>query len=335
MCFLYLILWLYIPFSIYLYHVHYQTNMKPLTPQSHKCNNHVPKLLSAVLSLFVLVLVLRYDIKGEPLILILSLTSAVILLFFTLFYWRFKASDALFYYALSLPDMPDRARVSMQAVWAGNPKALWVYAFSCPDVFDPYRPLTVFRIADINCVFFDYYFPSRFHNLISYSQWQFARTIYYFKEGKDVCGPMFVRACRVLPPASDFTFMFMPCSSERRYYVRFSALSDYLTHCFQAESGIDFIIYTGTRESKHTSSSRSDIDSSSNYIINAEAVSGRNVIIVDDLLTTGESLKDYARTLTSAGATVLGAVFLGKTFSLPSRHTLFLKMFFRSLFRVR
>ena len=136
-CFLYLILWLYIPFSIYLYHVHYQTNMKPLTPQSHKCNNHVPKLLSAVLSLFVLVLVLRYDIKGEPLILILSLTSAVILLFFTLFYWRFKASDALFYYALSLPDMPDRTRLSMQAVWAGNPKALWVYAFSCPDVFDP------------------------------------------------------------------------------------------------------------------------------------------------------------------------------------------------------
>lgn len=146
---------------------------------------------------------------------------------------------------------------------------------------------------------------------------------------------MFVRACRVLPPASDFTFMFMPCSSERRYYVRFSALSDYLTHCFQAESGIDFIIYTGTRESKHTSSSRSEIDSSSNYIINAEAVSGRNVIIVDDLFTTGESLKDYARNLTSAGATVLGAVFLGKTFSLPSRHTVFLKMFFRSLFCVR
>lgn len=159
--------------------------------------------------------------------------------------------------------------------------------------------------------------------------------IYYFKEGKDVCGPMFVRACRVLPPASDFTFMFMPCSSERRYYVRFSALSDYLTHCFQAESGIDFIIYTGTRESKHTSSTRSEIDSSSNYIINAEAVSGRNVIIVDDLLTTGESLKDYARNLTSAGAIVLGAVFLGKTFSLPSRHTVFFKMFFRSLFRVR
>lgn len=66
-CFLYLILWLYIPFSIYLYHVHYQTNMKPLTPHSHKCNNHVPKLLSAVLSLVVLVLVLIYDIKGEPL----------------------------------------------------------------------------------------------------------------------------------------------------------------------------------------------------------------------------------------------------------------------------
>lgn len=112
-------------------------------------------------------------------------------------------------------------------------------------------------------------------------------------------------------------------------------LSDYLTHCFQAESSIDFIIYTGTRESKHTSSLRSDIDSSSNYIINAEAVSGRNAIIVDDLLTTGESLKDYARNLTSAGATILGAVFLGKTFSLPLRHTVFLKMFFRSLFRVR
>lgn len=105
-CFLYLILWLYIPFSIYLYHVHYQTNMKPLTPQSHKCNNHVPKLLSAVLSLFVLVLVLRYDIKGEPLILILSLTSAVILLFFPFFIGVSRlpmpCSTMLFHYLICL-----------------------------------------------------------------------------------------------------------------------------------------------------------------------------------------------------------------------------------------
>lgn len=309
--------------------------MKPLTSQSQKRKNRVPKILSVILIFSVFVLIDLYDIKGMPLILILSLTAAVILLLFTLFYWRFKASGALFSYALSLPDLQDRAKVSMQAVWAGNRKALWVYAFSCPYVFDPCRPLTVFRIADINCVFFDYYFPSRFHNLISYSQWQFARTIYYFKEGKDVCGPMFARVCRELSPASDFTFMFMPCSTEKRYYVRFSALSDYLKRCFNAETGIDFIIYTGDRESKHTSISRSEIDSSSNYIINSDAVSGRNVIIVDDLLTTGESLKDYAGNLTSAGATVLGAVFLGKTFSLPSRHTVLFKMFFRSLFRVR
>ena len=45
---------------------------------------------------------------------------------------------------------------------------------------------------------------------------------------------------------------------------------------------------------------------------------GKRVVICDDLLTTGDSLFDYARNLERCGAEVAGAVFLARTFQMPS-----------------
>ena len=42
---------------------------------------------------------------------------------------------------------------------------------------------------------------------------------------------------------------------------------------------------------------------------------GKRVVIVDDLLTSGSSLMEYAHNLERAGAKVEGAVFLARTIS--------------------
>ena len=109
----------------------------------------------------------------------------------------------------------------------------------------------------------------------------------------------------------------MPCSTQKHYYNRFSSLAYFFLKFRGVQSGIDYISFTGERESKHTSQQRNKIEESSNYIINTN-LTGKKIIIVDDLLTTGKSLSSYAKKLKDSGAEIAGAIFLAKTFLLPT-----------------
>lgn len=50
----------------------------------------------------------------------------------------------------------------------------------------------------------------------------------------------------------------------------------------------------------------------------SNALQGKGGVIVDDLLTCGTSLPEYAHNPERAGAKVEGAVFLARTFQMPS-----------------
>lgn len=52
-----------------------------------------------------------------------------------------------------------------------------------------------------------------------------------------------------------------------------------------------------------------------------DGLRGKRVVIVDDLLTSGDSLLEYAHNLERVGAIVTGAVFLARTFRMPSPAT--------------
>ncbi|RJV50996.1 MULTISPECIES: phosphoribosyltransferase, partial [unclassified Bacteroides] len=78
----------------------------------------------------------------------------------------------------------------------------------------------------------------------------------------------------------------------------------------------DLICITESRECKHASEKRSEINTA-NYMM-SNALYGKRVVIVDDLLTSGTSLLEYAHNLERAGAKVEGAVFLARTFQMPS-----------------
>jgi len=255
-----------------------------------------------------------------PAYIIISLIIFVILLvtlYFYARYWKKKASSALVLYGQNAPYRKERKWAGQHALMAGHKDAAKLFALACPEKFDKELPLKPFYRGKIKCTFADYYYPKRLHNWIAEDQWLFSKTVYLFKEGKDDCRPHFAQAFKALKPACDITIMFMPCSTEERYYTRFKTLADFFYKFRGVQSGLDYIIFTGERKSKHTSQQRDKINESSNYII-SDAVRGKKVIIVDDLLTTGSSLSSYAKQLKSSKAEVIGAIFLAKTFLLPS-----------------
>lgn len=232
-------------------------------------------------------------------------------------YWKKKASLALLLYGKNARHRKERENAAQQALMAGNRDAAKLYALACPEKFDKELPLIPFHRNNIKCVFADYYYSKRHHDWIAEDQWNFTRTVYQFKEGKDNCSQYFAQAFKVLHPVYETTLMFMPCSTEKRYYERFSSLARFFYKSHGVHSGLSYIIFTGERECKHRALKRDEIDENSNYTI-SKSVKGKKVIIVDDLLTTGQSLFSYAECLKESGAEVVGAIFLAKTFLLPS-----------------
>lgn len=235
-------------------------------------------------------------------------------------YWRKMCGKTFCQYAAACREKEDRKKLLLHAVMAGNRQALLLYALTFPEQFDKARPLRLFEFGGIRCVFTGYYFPQRYKDWICDSQADFVERVYAFKDGRDICRDCFSRAMQVLPIEGTVTAMFMPCSTSHRYHRRFSGIASFLEKEGYALSGLDLICITEERESKHASGRRSGIDTA-NYLM-ANSLQGKNVVIVDDLLTSGDSLMEYAHNLERVGAKVVGAVFLARTFQIPSPTTI-------------
>ena len=231
-------------------------------------------------------------------------------------HWRRIASKVLFQYALACYKKEDRDVLARRAVMAGSRPARLLYALNSPEYFDKARPMRPFLFGKIPCIFGDYYFPQRYEEWLREEQEEFVQKVYAFKEGKEDCREYFSRMFQTLFHEGGITVVSMPCSTATRYYKRFSRIACFLQNEGYACSGFDLIHIMENRESKHAAAVRSSVDVN-NYVMSLE-LRGKRVVILDDLLTTGESLLDYARNLERCGAQVVGAVFLARTFQVPS-----------------
>lgn len=231
-------------------------------------------------------------------------------------YWRRKAAKAFLQHAVACYKKEDREELAGQAVMAGSRHAGLLYALTCPERFDIVRPMRAFRFGKIRCVCAGYYFPQRYENWLRDDQADFVQDVYAFKDGKEVCEDYFSQIFEVLSVHENVTAVFMPCSTSERYYRRFAKIALYLEYQGYAMSGLHLIEIIRNRESKHTAAQRSSVDTA-NYSMSL-ALQGKKVVIVDDLFTTGSSLAEFARNLERIGAEVIGAVFLARTFQVPS-----------------
>ncbi|OUO70690.1 phosphoribosyltransferase [Bacteroides sp. An269] len=231
-------------------------------------------------------------------------------------YWRRKAAKAFLQHAVACYKKEDREELARQAIMAGSRHAGLLYALTCPERFDIVRPMRAFRFGKIRCVCAGYYFPQRYESWLRDDQADFVQDVYAFKDGEEPCEDYFSQAFEILSVNENVTAVFMPCSTSERYYRRFAKIARYLERHGYAMSGLHLIGIIRNRESKHTAAQRSSVDTS-NYSMSL-ALQGKKVVIVDDLLTTGSSLTGFARNLERIGAEVIGAVFLARTFQVPS-----------------
>lgn len=233
-------------------------------------------------------------------------------------YWRRKAGEAAFEAARNAHSDEKRDRYCRLAVLAGHREACRMFCFAHPDLFEDHPPLKPFKSHGIRMTFYGHYYPSRYNALLNDEQRAFCRSIYQFKSG-EIHGIEFFKACMAALQADGkpYHIMFMPCSNWIKYGQRFKRLDWYIgKHRPELTSGLYDVDVFESRESLHEAKGGENRVLERNYLITGN-IKGKEVVIIDDILTTGQSVADYKEEIERCGSKVVAAIFYGRTFSMP------------------
>lgn len=233
-------------------------------------------------------------------------------------YWRRKAGEAAYAAARTAESDKERDRYCRLAVMAGHRDACRMFCFSRPDLFEDHPPLKPFKSRGIRMTFYGHYYPSRYNALLNDGQRAFCRSLYRFKDG-EIHGIEFFKACMTALQLEKkpYHIMFMPCSNWIKYGQRFKRLDWYIgKHRPDLTSGLYDVDVFESRESLHEAKGAENRVLERNYNIIRD-IKGKEVIIIDDVLTTGQSVADYKEEIERRGGKVVAAIFYGKTVTVP------------------
>ena len=248
--------------------------------------------------------------------------------------WKKEAATAYFIIGQKAITSDEREWAYRKAVKYGHPKAKLFYIYAVADTFSGRKPLTPFTIAthkgDTTAIFYDYYIRSKHLPYASDIQQGITQRVLELKDSLNPSSDLYSEALKILEAHFNEnwkhpqgpTIIFMPCSSEKTYYSRFSALARSLSKRYNYNTDIDAIQYTNSRSSKHRSQNRDAIESNSNIVISPKII-GKQVIIIDDVITTGSSLQQFAEELHTYGVSIKAAVFLAHTAKYPTEKELY------------
>ena len=114
-----------------------------------------------------------------------------------------------------------------------------------------------------------------------------------------------------------YHILFMPCSDEFKYARRFKRLDWYITtHRPDLSSGLYDVDVFESRDSLHEAKGGENRILERNYRITGN-IEGKQIIIVDDVLTSGQSMADYKEEIERCGGKVVAPIFYGKTVTRP------------------
>lgn len=106
------------------------------------------------------------------------------------------------------------------------------------------------------------------------------------------------------------TLLCIPASSHMNNQRRFEEFSKRLCQETCMINGYDYVNVSGERVAKH---SGEGIDNKYSISIDQTFFDGKNVILFDDIITRGDSIKKYKQIVELKGATVIAAFAIGKT----------------------
>ena len=248
--------------------------------------------------------------------------------------WKKEAATAYFIIGQKAITSDEREWAYRKAFKHGYPKAKLFYIYAAADTFSGRKPLTPFTIAthkgDTIAIFYDYYIRSKHLPYATDIQQGITQRVLELKDGLNPSSDLYSEALKILEAHFNEnwkhpqgpTIIFMPCSSEQTYYSRFSALARSLSKRYNYNTDINAIQYTNSRSSKHRSQNRNAIESNSNIVISPKII-GKQVIIIDYVITTGSSLQQFAEELHTYGVSIKAAAFLAHTAKYPTEKELY------------
>ena len=179
------------------------------------------------------------------------------------------------------------------------------------------RPLKIFVMN--NSYFFDYV-PSRYE-VVSKEQDAIRNFILKFKDGDYrscryaawlVCEELLRQYNGAVP--KDLVLACVPTSSLKKYYRRFQRFSSMVARRLQIEDAFEHVSIVGFRDAKHTRRDHMVSDLFSWRVdVDDDFFRYKEVVIFDDLFTTGSSASDFRELLEQFGCDVTGGLFLGRT----------------------
>ena len=158
------------------------------------------------------------------------------------------------------------------------------------------------------------YYPIRYTNVSNKAD-NDRKRIWRFKDGNMAEQNSFVFELKSLLSTwflqSDFpslTFVCVPASTKETNRIRYQNFSEMLCSKLKMINAYNHITITKDGTPKHTGGG-----SPASYYINSSFFKNKNVILFDDVLTSGSSMKKWKEKLEGYGAHIICAITLGKT----------------------
>ena len=116
---------------------------------------------------------------------------------------------------------------------------------------------------------------------------------------------------------SEYVVLFIPASSQSKTDDRYYNVASYIQRETGVTATLSGIIANGTRESACRGGNRWS-DKTHDYTFNSDVFRGKKVILIDDVITSGNSLVNCERALLGRGAKSVVGLFVAKTIN-PDR----------------
>ena len=167
------------------------------------------------------------------------------------------------------------------------------------------------------------YVPQRFLGRVPLEQKILNMMILGFKDGRNVYSRIFARQmARALSEIdmSDVVVVCVPASTRYSHVRRWKQFSAMLCRLTGAIDGFDRVQVSGSRRRAHITGECELATNIKHYVhVDADFFSGKKVLVIDDIYTTGQSSTAFIGAMQAAGATVVMAMFLAKTKLFSSR----------------
>lgn len=161
------------------------------------------------------------------------------------------------------------------------------------------------------------YIPQRYQRRATFEEQDVCRMIIGFKDGRNVytrwAARKFARALALMD-LTNTVVVCVPASTKYSHIRRWKQFSQLLCRQTGAIDGFSYIDVVGNRKRAHITGEYEFATNIKHLVhIDAEFFSGKRVLVIDDIYTTGRSSDAFIDAIERAGATVTMAMFLAKT----------------------